>query len=58
MIKVLFFAQVRELVGKGDFAGLAGYVPPTTRAYLESDEAAAIRERLQKDFKSQSLSGC
>lgn len=55
---VISASKVRELVGKGDFAGLAGYVPPTTRAYLESDEAAAIRERLQKDFKSQSLSGC
>jgi len=55
---VISASRVRELVGKGDFAGLAGYVPPTTRAFLESEEAAAIRERLQNDFKGQSLSGC
>ena len=55
---VISASRVRELVGKGDFAALAGYVPPTTRAFLESEEAAAIRERLQNDFKSRSLSGC
>ena len=49
---------VRELVGKGDFAGLADYVPPSTRAFLESDEAQAIRERLQSDFRNKALSGC
>lgn len=51
-------SRVRELVGKGDFAALADYVPPTTRAYLESDEAAPIRERLQNDFRNKSLTGC
>ena len=51
-------SKVRELVGKGDFAGLADYVPPTTRAFLESDEAQVIRERLQSDFSNKTLTGC
>lgn len=55
---VISASKVRELIGKGDFAGLADYVPPTTRAYLESDEAVPIRERLQQDFRNKALSGC
>lgn len=55
---VISASRVRELLGKGDFAGLADYVPPTTRAFLESDEAVAIRERLQSDFRNKALSGC
>lgn len=55
---VISASKVRELVGKGDFAGLADYVPPATRAYLESDEAAPIRERLRNDFRNKALSGC
>jgi [citrate (pro-3S)-lyase] ligase len=42
-------SRVREFVGWGDFAALAEYVPATTRAYLESDAARPIRERLRSD---------
>ena len=49
---VISASKVRELIGKGDFAALADYVPPTTRTYLESDEALPIRERLRKDVRN------
>jgi [citrate (pro-3S)-lyase] ligase len=52
---VISASRVRELVGQGDFAALADYVPATTLAYLESDAAQAIRERLQDDFRNPSL---
>ena len=55
---VISASKVRELLGRGDFAGLADYVPQTTQAFLESDEAKAIRERLQSDFRNKTLSGC
>jgi len=44
---VISASKVRELVGRNDFASLSEYVPPTTLAYLRSDEAAMIRDRLQ-----------
>ncbi|MDR1934810.1 MAG: [citrate (pro-3S)-lyase] ligase [Candidatus Accumulibacter sp.] len=40
-------SRVRELIAQGDFAALADYVPPTTLAYLESDAAKPVRERLR-----------
>ena len=46
---VISASKVRELVGLNDFASLSEYVPPTTLAYLQSDEAAEIRERLQSE---------
>ena len=55
---VISASRVRELLGRGDFAGLADYVPQTTQAFLASDEAQAIRERLQNDFRNKALSGC
>ena len=55
---VISASRVRELVGRGEFAALADYVPATTLAYLESDAAKPIRERLQDDFRNASLSGC
>lgn len=55
---VISASRVRELLGRGDFAGLADYVPQTTQAFLASDEAQAIRERLQSDFRNKALSGC
>ncbi|WP_153111065.1 [citrate (pro-3S)-lyase] ligase [Propionivibrio limicola] len=55
---VISASTVRELVGKNDMALLAEYVPPTTYAFLTSDEAAPIRERLQNDYRNKSLTGC
>ncbi|SDH75277.1 [citrate (pro-3S)-lyase] ligase [Propionivibrio dicarboxylicus] len=55
---VISASKVRELVGQGDLARLADYVPTTTRTFLESDEAAPIRERLQQDFRNRALNGC
>lgn len=49
---VISASRVRELVGRGDFAALAAYVPATTLAFLESDAAEAIRERLRDDFRN------
>jgi [citrate (pro-3S)-lyase] ligase len=46
---VISASRVRELIGQGDFAALADYVPATTLTYLESDAAKAVRERLQED---------
>lgn len=54
---VISASKVRELVGRKDFANLADYVPHTTLAYLQSDEAAPIRERLQNDFRNKALAG-
>ena len=53
---VISASRVREMLGRSDFAGVADYVPVTTLAYLESDAAAPIRQRLQQDYKNQSLS--
>ena len=55
---VISASRVRELIGKNDFNGLAGYVPTTTMAFLQSDESAAIREQLRSDYKNKSLAGC
>ena len=55
---VISASIVRALIGRGDFDGLAEYVPPTTLAFLKSDNSASIRERLQSDYKNKSLSGC
>lgn len=55
---VISASRVRELIGRGDFAALAEYVPPTTLAYLESDAAGPIRARLQDDFRNSSPRGC
>ena len=55
---VISASRVRELIGRDDFSGLSEYVPPTTLAYLRSDEAAAIRERLRKEFLNKALSAC
>ncbi len=55
---VISASRVRELIGRDDFSGLAEYVPPTTLAYLRSDEAAPIRERLRKEFLNKALSAC
>ena len=55
---VISASKVRELVGKNDMAQLAEFVPPTTLAFLQGDEAAPIRERLQRDYQSKSLTGC
>jgi [citrate (pro-3S)-lyase] ligase len=52
---VISASRVRELVGQGDFAALADYVPATTLAYLESDAAKSVRERLRDDFRNPSL---
>ncbi|GHU33656.1 [Citrate [pro-3S]-lyase] ligase [Betaproteobacteria bacterium] len=46
---VISASRVRELIGQGDFAALADYVPATTLTYLESVAAKAVRERLQED---------
>ncbi|MFT3963145.1 [citrate (pro-3S)-lyase] ligase [Propionivibrio sp.] len=55
---VISASRVRELIGRGDLAALAEYVPPTTLAYLESDAAGPIRARLQDDFRNSSPRGC
>lgn len=55
---VISASKVRELVGKNDFKGLAGYVPLTTLAFLQSEESASIRERLQSNFRNKTLTGC
>jgi [citrate (pro-3S)-lyase] ligase len=39
-------SRVRELIGWGDFAALAEHVPATTLAWLESDAAGPVHERL------------
>ena len=49
---VISASKVRELVGRNDFQSLPDYVPTTTLDYLQSDEAAAIRERLQGDYQN------
>ena len=49
---VISASKVRELVGRNDFQSLPEYVPTTTLDYLQSDEAAAIRERLQGDYQN------
>ena len=54
---VISASKVRELVGKNDLSLLAEYVPPTTYAFLTSDEAAPIRERLQNDYRNKTLTG-
>ena len=48
---VISASRVRELVAHGEIAQLAEYVPPTTLAYLVSEEAAPIRERLRNEIK-------
>ena len=53
---VISASRVREMVGRGDFAGVADYVPATTLAYLESEAAAPIRERLQQDDRNKRVS--
>jgi [citrate (pro-3S)-lyase] ligase len=55
---VISASKVRELVGRNDLTNLADFVPPTTLAYLQSDEAALIRERLQDDYQRKALTGC
>ena len=54
---VISASKVRELVGKNDLMLLAEYVPPTTYAFLTSEEAAPIRERLQRDYRNKALTG-
>ena len=54
---VISASRVREMLGRGDFATLAGYVPPTTLTYLQSDAAEPIRQRLQQDYRNTPLSG-
>jgi [citrate (pro-3S)-lyase] ligase len=54
---VISASKVRELVGRGDFESLPEYVPATTLDYLLSDEAAAIRARLQADYQSRVAAG-
>ena len=54
---VISASKVRELVGRGDLAALAEYVPATTLAWLESNEAAPIRERLREDFRNRADGG-
>ena len=44
---VISASKVRELLAGDDLSKLAAYVPSTTMAYLLSDEAAPIRERLE-----------
>ncbi|MEO8410594.1 MAG: [citrate (pro-3S)-lyase] ligase, partial [Propionivibrio sp.] len=41
-------SRVRELLAHDDRERLAEYVPATTLAYLQGDEAAPIREQLQR----------
>ena len=54
---VISASRVREMLGRGDFATLAGYVPPTTLTYLQSDAAEPIRQRLQQDYRNTPSSG-
>jgi [citrate (pro-3S)-lyase] ligase len=49
---VISASRVRELIARGDFAALADCVPATTLAYLESDAASPIRERLRDDSRA------
>ncbi|MDR0378876.1 MAG: [citrate (pro-3S)-lyase] ligase [Candidatus Accumulibacter sp.] len=44
--EVISASRVRELIGQGDFSALADHVPATTLAYLTSDAAKPVRERL------------
>ena len=44
---VISASRVREIIGNGDLSGLEPFVPPTTLAYLTSDEAEPIRKQLQ-----------
>ena len=48
---VISASRVRELLGRNELESLAEFVPPTTFTYLVSEEAASIRERLQRDIK-------
>jgi [citrate (pro-3S)-lyase] ligase len=48
---VISASRVRELLAKNELAELAEYVPETTLAFLTSQAAATIRERLAHDFK-------
>ncbi len=40
-------SRVRAALRDGDLAGVADLVPETTAAFLRSDEARAVRERLR-----------
>ena len=44
---VISASRVRELLAQNAVSKLAEYVPPTTLAYLTSDDASSIRETLQ-----------
>ena len=44
---VISASRVREILAHNDLAQLAEYVPPSTIAYLTSDEAEPIRQQLQ-----------
>lgn len=44
---VISASRVRELLARNDLAALNDFVPPSTLAYLLSDEAEPIRKRLE-----------
>ena len=44
---VISASRVRELLARNDLAQLAEYVPPSTLAYLTSDEAGPVRQQLR-----------
>ena len=48
MDEAISASRVRELLANNDFSQLAEYVPPTTLAYLVSEDAAPIRELLRR----------
>lgn len=55
---VISASKVRELVGKNDMDQLREYVPATTYAFLLSEEAKSIRDRLRDDYEKKTLTGC
>ncbi len=55
---VISASRVREMLGRGDLSGLADYVPATTMAFLQSEAAAPIRERLRADLQARAPAVC
>lgn len=51
---VISASRVRELLARNELSRLADYVPPSTLAFLVSDDAAPIRQRLRNEVTAES----
>ena len=49
---VISASRVRELLARNELSQLADYVPPSTLAFLLSEDAEPIRKRLRNDLKA------